>query len=309
MRTHRGAARVCAFLGATTLACAGSLVAQTPAQAPQPVTFTVTSVGGDKAPAISKADVQLTLGRNERTPVDGWAQDDKLALAILIDDSIGSSAAANWNGLRELILAQPATTLIAVGYLSNNGTRLAQDFTTNHQAAADALRIPAGRRGRSSPYLATMDLLRRWPNTGPRRSIILISSGFDYFRGRDSGSFFPDVVPLTRLAQTQNTNIWTVFFPSAGHSGGRRSEALTGQNNLARVADDTGGELFALGVGAPVSLQPHFDEIFRHLGSQYLLTFAAVRNRSGRHVRVDVGTEVPDGEFLTPAAVYVPAAK
>ncbi len=309
MKTERDFAKVGALVGAMLLAGAGTIMAQTPAPAetPHPVTFTVTSVGGESAP-VSKADVKLFL-RNNATPVDGWAKDDNLFLAILIDDSIDRGAASNWNDLRALILEQPATTHIAVGYLSNNGTRLAQDFTTNHQLAADALRIPLGLRGPSSPYLATIDLLRRWPNTGPRRSIILISSGFDYFRGARSGPTFPDVDPLTRLAQTQNTNIWAVYFPSAGHRGRSRDYAWTGQNNLSRVADETGGELFALGVGVPVSLKPYFDEIFAHLRNQYLLTFGAVRERRGRHVRVDVRTEVPDAEFFTPAAVFVPAAK
>ena len=59
----------------------------------------------------------------------------------------------------------------------------------------------------------------------------------------------------------------------------------------------------------PVSLKPHFDEIASHLGNQYLLTFGAVRERRGRSLRVDVRSEVPDAEFLTPSAVFVPAAQ
>jgi len=311
MKTERDFARVGALLGAILLTGAGTIMAQTPAPAatPHPVTFTVTAVGGEATPAVSKADVQLFLRRNERTPVDGWAKDDNLFLAILIDDTIDSGAASNWNDLRQLITSQPATTHIAVGYLSNNGTRLAQDFTTDHEAAAKALRIPMRLRGPHSPYLATIDLLRRWPKTGPRRSIILISSGIDYFRGLRSGPTFPDVDPLTQLAQAQNTNIWAVYFPSAGHRGRSSNYAWTGQNNLSRVADETGGELFALGTGMPVSLKPHFDEIASHLGNQYLLTFGAVRERRGRSVRVDVRSDVPDAEFFTPSAVFVPAAQ
>ena len=59
----------------------------------------------------------------------------------------------------------------------------------------------------------------------------------------------------------------------------------------------------------PVSLKPHFDQIFTNFRSQYLLTFAAERGTRGRHVRVDVRTEVPDAEFFTPASVFLPAAK
>jgi hypothetical protein len=312
MKTERDFARVGSLVAAVLLVGAGTILAQTPAPAatPQPVTFTVTAVGGgESTPAVSKADVQLSLRRNQSTPVDGWAKDDNLYLAILIDDTIDSGAASNWNELRQMITSQPATTHVAVGYLSNNGTRLAQDFTTDHEAAAKALRIPMRLRGPHSPYLATIDLLRRWPKTGPRRSIILISSGIDYFRGMRTAPIFPDVDPLTQLAQAQNTNIWAVYFPSAAHRGRSSNYAWTGQNNLSRVADETGGELFALGIGMPVSLKPHFDEIASHLGNQYLLTFGAVRERRARSVRVDVRTELPDVEFFAPSAVSVPAAQ
>src|SRR5271154_5420404 len=100
------------------------------------VTFTVTVVPKkDASSSVSKDDVQLFLGK-ERKQVGDWRQDEHLYLAILIDDSIDSSAASNWNDLRSFIMAQPPTTLIAVGYIQNNGTRLAQDFTDNHELAA-----------------------------------------------------------------------------------------------------------------------------------------------------------------------------
>src|SRR5512137_2088028 len=113
MKTERDLVRVGALVGAILLAGAGSILAQTPAPAatPQPVTFTVTAVGGgESTPTISKSDVQLSLRRNQSTPVDGWARDENLYLAILIDDTIDSGAASNWNELRQLITSQPATT-------------------------------------------------------------------------------------------------------------------------------------------------------------------------------------------------------
>jgi hypothetical protein len=75
------------------------------------------------------------------------------------------------------------------------------------------------------------------------------------------------------------------------------------------VADETGGELFALGTSRPVSLKPFFDTLASYLGNQYLLTFGAVRERRARHVRVDVGSENPDVDFLAPASAFVPAAE
>jgi len=84
--------------------------------------------------------------------------------------------------VRQFILAQPQTTSIAVGYASNATVRVAQDFTTNHELAAKALRIPIGRSAESSPYLSVIDWMKRWPATGDPRSLLLISSGIDYFR-------------------------------------------------------------------------------------------------------------------------------
>ena len=36
-------------------------------------------------------------------------------------------------------------------------------------------------------------MLKRWPDTGVRRSVILITSGIDYFRGNNMGAFYPDL--------------------------------------------------------------------------------------------------------------------
>jgi hypothetical protein len=73
---------------------------------------------------------------------------------------------------------------------------IAQDFTTDHALAAKALRIPRGQFGiGSSPYLAVIDWLKRWPDTGSRRSLLLISRASirfaapgDHFIGCGHGS-------------------------------------------------------------------------------------------------------------------------
>ena len=281
--------------------------AQTKQAAAGTVTFTVTVVPKkDASASVSKDDVQLFLGK-ERKQVGDWRKDDRLYLAILIDDSIDSSAASNWDDLRAFINAQPPTTLVAVGYIQNNSTRLVQDFTDNHDLAAKALRIPMGISALgSSPYLGMIDILKRWPQTGPRRSILLVSSGIDYFRGGGFGAFYPDLDPLIQRAERQNTNIWTVYYPSAGHRGRGFYTFNMAQNNLSKLSEDTGAESYYLGVQSPVSLRPYFDEIGQHLSNQYLLTFAGGGGSKGQYQRVRVKTEVKDVEFFTPAAVYLP---
>jgi hypothetical protein len=298
------------LLGALLLLDVGLSHAQSATAASGNVTFTVTAVGKkESAPAISKDDVQLFLGK-ERKQIGDWRKDDNLFLAILIDDSIDSTAASNWNELKEFIMAQPPAVRIAVGYIRNNTTMLAQDFTPNHELAAKALRIPIGGAAiGSSPYLGTMDLLKRWPQTGPRRSVLLISSGVDFFRGPRSGPIYPDVDPLVQRAERQNTNIWTVYYPSYGHHGRSFYLASTAQNNLGKLSEETGAESYYLGFGVPVSLKPYFDEIGLHLSNQYLLTFAGSGGAKGKYQSVKVKTEVAGVEFLTADAVYLPPSK
>ncbi|HEV2991951.1 MAG TPA: hypothetical protein VG759_26175, partial [Candidatus Angelobacter sp.] len=207
-------------------------------------TFTVTVVGKKDAPPppIALDDVQLYTGK-DRKQIGDWKKGDKLYLAILIDDSIENAAGGQWDYLKEFILAQPPTTYIALGYIRNNSTMVAQDFTDNHDLVAKALRIPLGVGALgSSPYLGTMDMLKRWPETGIRRSIILISSGIDYFRGQGFGPFSPDLDPTIQRAERQNTNIWTIYYPSSSHRGHSFFHVNNAQNNLDKISEDTGAE-------------------------------------------------------------------
>jgi len=307
MRHHSTAGKLGVFLGALLFIAVGIAQAQTKAAASGAATFTVTAVGKKEgAPPISKDDVQFFTGK-ERKQIADWKKDDNLFLAILIDDSIVNAAAGQWSDLKEFIMAQPATTHVAVGFIRDNSAQIAQDFTTDHELATKALRIPIGTGAiGSSPYLGTMDMLKRWPQTGPRRSILLISSGIDFFRGPWFGTFSPDLDSVIQRAERQNTNIWTIYYPSAAHRGRGLYYVTTAQNNLGKLSDDTGAELFYLGPGAPVSLKPYFDEIAEHLNNQYLLTFATAGGAKGKYQSVKVKTGLPDVEFLTPAAVFLP---
>jgi hypothetical protein len=275
------------------------------------VSFTVTAVGKKdaNASAVALDDVQLFLGK-ERKQIGDWKKSEQLFLAILVDDSIDTGAAAQWEYLKDFILAQPASTHIALGYIRNNTTMIAQDFTQNKELVTKALRMPIGRSGLgSSPYLGTIDMLKRWPATGPTRSILLITSGIDYFRGSSSGPFYPDLDPLIQRAERQNTNVWTIYYPSSGHRGRGFFELNLGQNNISKLSEETGAETYFLGGATPVSLKPYFDEIGEHLSNQYLLSFTGDGGARGKYQRVQVKSELKDLEFITPSAVYLPATK
>jgi hypothetical protein len=305
---HKGVfAGLGVFLGGVLLltTAAVSTAQETPA-ASASTTFTVTAVGKkNTAPPIAKDDVQLFTGK-ERKQIGNWQKGDQLYMAILIDDSLDTVAGGQWDYLKEFINAQPPTTYMAVGYLRDNVTQVAQDFTQDHALVTKAIRLPIGMGALgSSPYLSIMDMLKRWPNTGPRRSILLISSGIDSFRGPFFGAWYPDLDSVIQRAEKQNTNIWSIYFPSSGHRGHSFYLVNYAQNNMDKMAEDTGAESFFL-IGAPVSIKPYLDEITAHLNNQYLLTFAGNGGKKGKFQNVRVKTELPDVEFFTPAAVFLP---
>ena len=274
------------------------------------VTMTVTAVSKKNVqpPPITKDDVQLYRGK-EHVQVGDWRRGESLALAIMIDDSIDTSAGSNGKDLRSFILAQPQSTLIAVMYARNGAAMVAQDFTSDHELAANALRLPLGSEGAfSSPYLALLDLMKRWPNAGERRSIMLISSGIDYFRG-DFSPRSPDLDSTIARAQKQNINVWTIYYPGAGHSSEAFFRVNNAQNNLSQLSQETGAESYYLGTLEPVSLKPYFDEIDTHLKNQYLLTFTGRGGKKGRLERVRAITEIPGVELLAPSEVFLPATQ
>ena len=302
--------RLALMIGALTLV-SGFFVSNAVAAEPGTVTMTVTAVGkkNTSPPIVTKDNVQFFLNK-ERAQVAGWKHGEKLYLAVLIDDSLDSDIANQWSDLKAFFAGQPDTTYISVAYARNGTAMLAQDFTNDHELAAKALRLPLGGGGAfSSPYLALLDLMKRLPSSAERRSILLISSGIDYFRG-DFGTRSPDLDSTISRAQKQNINIWTIYAPDAGHRARGFFLTFRAQSSLSQLSDETGAESYYLGTGAPVSLKPYFDELSMHLSNQYLLTFKANGGAKGRFERVRVvATELPSVEFLAAPQAFLPAVK
>ena len=279
------------------------------AAAPGSVTMTVTAVGkkDSEPPAIKREDVQFYVNK-DRAQVANWQRGEKLYLAVLIDDSLDSDVAAQWSDLKEFFKNQPSTTYISVSYARNGTAVVAQDFTNQHELAAKALRLPIGPGAFSSPYLTLIDLMKRLPG-GPndRRSIVMISSGIDYFHGNFPES--PDIESTYERAQKENINIWSIYYPDAGHLGSRWGRAFRGQNDLSRLAESTGAESFYLGVNEAVTFKPYLDELATHLRNQYLLTFNGSGGAKGRFTRVKLATELANVQFLQAPNAFLPPAK
>src|SRR5713226_2700290 len=299
-----------AVMIATLALVFGGFVANAVAAGPGTAAMTVTAVGkkDTSPPVVTKDDVQLFLNK-ERTQVADWKHGEKLFLAVLIDDSLESGIANQWSDLQAFLAGQPDTTYVSVAYARNGTAMLVQDFTNDHQLAAKALRLPLGGGGAfSSPYLSLLDLMKRWPSSAGRRSILLISSGIDYFRG-NFGSRSPDLDSTISRAQKQNINIWTIYAPDAGHRARGFFLTFRAQSSLSQLSDETGAESYYLGTGAPVTLKPYFDELSMHLSNQYLLTFKASGGAKGRFERARIATELSYVEFLAASQAFLPGVK
>src|SRR5713226_1258072 len=299
-----------AMMTAALILVSGLFVANARAAEPGTVTMTVTAVGkkDTSPPVVTQDDVQLYLNK-ERTQISDLRHDGKLYLAVLIDDSLDNVIASQWNDLKAFFAAQPDNTYISVSYARNGTAMVAQDFTNDHELAAKALRIPLGSGGAfTSPYLALLDLMKRWPTSADRHSILLFSSGIDYFRG-DFWTRPPDLDSTISRAQKENINVWTIYAPDAGHRGRGFFVANRAQAYLSELSDETGAESFYLGIAEPVTLKPYFDELSTHLSNQYLLTFKASGGPKGRFERVHIATELTHVEFLAPSQTFLPPAK
>lgn len=272
------------------------------------VTFTVTAVAKNDVnpPAVSRNDVQFFQNKG-RTQIADWRHGERLYLAVLIDDSLSSTVANQWRDLKDFFNAQPPTTYISVFYARNGSAMLAQDFTNDHTLAAKALRLPIGPGALTSPYFAVQDLMRRLPGTPrERRSVLLLSSGIDYFHGNFPTS--PDLDTTIEQAQKRNINVWSVYYPDTSRLSRRFFLATRAQSDLTRLAEETGAESYYLGTTAPVTFKPYLDKLATHLRNQYLLTFKSSGGAKGRFARVKVAAELPNSKFMSASQAYLPAA-
>ena len=277
---------------------------------PAHLVVTVEARHGKDVPVIHREDVTAYQGK-ERGTVTDWLplQGDHAGLDffVLLDDASSTSLGSQLEDLRQFILGQPATTSIAVGYMRNGTVDIVQNFTTDHAAAAKSLRLPFGSAGASaSPYFSIVDLIKRWPESAVRREILMVSDGIDRYGG--AGPTDPYVDSAVEQAQKAGVIVFTIYANGVGHWGHSFWRTNWGQNYLAQIADETGGESYFLGLETPVSFSPYLDDLSHRLNHQYLLTFLAKPEKKAGLQGVRLRTEVSNAELVSADRVWVPAA-
>jgi hypothetical protein len=283
---------------------------------PVQMTVTLRVLGKNKRmPEVTREDVIVRQGK-ERLQVTGWtplnSDGNSLDLFILIDDAARSSIASQFGDLRDFIYSLPSTTSVGVGYMRNGTVQIAQDLTTDHRQAANALRLPFGSPGvYGSPYLSAIDLMKRWPATENRREIVMITDGIDRLHGwphrRGLGPISPDVSSASAVAQRTGTIIHGIYTRGIGHRGKNYWEVTNGQNAMTKLANETGGETFFLGIHEPVSFRPYLDRLQTNLDNRYRLEFNAVPGKKPGLQNVKLVTEIAGVELDSADSVWVEA--
>ena len=156
-----------------------------------------------------------------------------------------------------------------------------------------------------------IDLMKRWPEDSNRREVIMVTDGIDRFRGgpRYRGLSFisPDVDSASSVAQRTGTIIHTIFTRGVGRLGRNFWEITNGQNAIAKLSDETGGESYYLGTQNPVGFKSYLDDLQKTLDNQYLPEFRAIPGGKSGPQYVQLSTEVAGVELDSADSVSMEA--
>lgn len=267
---------------------------------------------GKEVPAVNADDVMVYEGKDRDRVVD-WvpATGDHAALElfVVLDDGSGLSLSTQLEDLRKFIAGQPATAKVGVAYMQDGVAKVVQELTSDHAAAAKALRLPMGiRNGNASPYISLSDLIKKWPATTARREVVVASDGIDpYYLSPD----LEDPYLNATIDQANRAGIVfsAIYTPGVGHFGHSYWLTYWGQMYLAELAEKTGGEAYYIGfTGAPVAFTPYLEDIANRLEHQYLLTFVPKPEKKSGFQPVRLRTEVGNVDLVSAGRVWVEAA-
>ena len=337
--------RLLGWLIALALLAFGARIVYSQEKAPASSTVQVHMVITDQAvrddteiPILRPENVRVRQGNTPLkidTVIPARGDNAALQFFVLIDDTCDSSIGNSLNDLRDFMNAQPATTAIGVGYMSNATIQIVQNFTADHALAAKAIRLPRGNlSAMDSPYLSLISLIKGWPEQKVRREVLMVSDGIDRLRNERMSNrqtapsasrtsrntmpsmsmstgmttMSPDVDSASSAAQRYGVIVHGIYATGVGRAGRNSWEAQIGQSGVAKITDEAGGEYFSLGTQNLVSFKPYLDRLQRILDNQYYLVFRAIPRSKAGLQRVNISTDAPAFEIAAADAVWVPVA-
>jgi len=280
-------------------------------------------------PRLTQQDVKVKQGKTN-LQLTQWipAQGDNAALQlmILIDDTLDTAVGNNLTDLKEFIKAQPPSTVISIGYMANAGVNMVQNFTADHEQAANAVRLPRGAFSTmDSPYLSLISLAKGWQQQNVRREVLMVTDGIDRLRGEapqpsrlgpnfgapiyhSMPNISVDANSASEISQRYNVIVHSIYSPGVGRAGRSSWDLELGLSGLTKIANETGGECYSLGTSNLVSFKPYLERFQKTLDNQYYLVFLATPKKKAGLQRVNLQTEASNSEIAAPDNVWVPAA-
>jgi len=301
-----------------------------PSTAEVHVVITDLAVQSDsELPRLREGEVKVKQGKTflqvtQLVPAQG--DNAALQLMILIDDTLNPVVGGNLNDLKEFIKAQPPSTVIGIGYMSNAGVNVVQNFSPDHDLAVKAVRLPRGVLSTmDSPYLSLISLVKGWTQQTVRREVLMVSDGIDRLRGEtpapsrlgpNFGTVYhsmptlsTDATSASEISQRYNVIVHSLYAAGVGRAGRSSWDLQMGLSGLSKIADETGGECYSLGTSNPVSFKPYLEQLQRTLDNQYYLVFLAIPKKNAGLQRVNILTEISNSEIAAPNNVWVRATK
>jgi hypothetical protein len=270
---------------------------------------TVTTKSTEDAVVVPRQSINLYENRKLQD-VTGWnplrGERAGLQLVVLLDDSSRGNLGNQLNELKTFLLALPPTTQVAIGYMRNGAPNLMQNFTSDHAAAAQSLRLPTGSSGiNGSPYFCLSALAKQWPggDSNVRREVIMVTDGVDRYNGARFDPEDPYVQAATSDAQKAGLIVYSIYYRGAGRLDRNALVVDGGQNYLTQLSNSTGGQVYLEGLGNPVSFAPFLSDIQRKLQNQYELTFVSSSKPGLQSIKVK--TTQPNTSLKFPERVPV----
>lgn len=235
--------------------------------------------------------------------------DTPLALAVVIQDDLGSNVNLELENLKKFIKRLPTGSRVMVAYLRSGTVQIRQKFTNDLEKAASSLRILAGNSAVAprNPYEGIIDVLNRFdalPNG--RRAILLVSDGLDASSGVGNSSPLQSIDLERAITRAQRKSVAVYSFYSAGslteNSGGLT--VSNGQSSLEKLSDETGGRAFFAGISSPVSFDPFFKDLVILLNRQFAITYLSNSFKKGFY-KVKVKSTNPDIKIEHPKGYYI----
>jgi hypothetical protein len=269
---------------------------------------TVEPKRGKAAATVTQEDIRVTAaGKTASVTNFSPAGESPVQLLLLIDDSASFSLSTELSPIKAFIESLPSSVQVGVGYMHNGLAQYTQQFTADHQAAANSIRLPLGPGGADvSPYDSLSYAVQHWTPAPDiqRREVIMITSGIEAL----GGGLAPENQYVNKSiadAQRAGVVVFGIYSPSVGHAGHSLWRLSIGQNLLSQLCEETGGESYINTFGPAVDFTPYLNSIRQALTQQYLLTLTAPAVRKPSLMPVKVKIPEKDADIAAASAVYV----